>query len=141
MNTSLGLDAIAHAEYVEFLRRQYEESDARYDELKRETERRFEVWAIYNNGETWKQKNGAVINIEDMTPNHAYNTLAMMERRFYRDAELLRLDLDHRSQWWDNRPLVRSLTKRASEEPTIAERIRDWRSFRAWKKGQNKVNK
>lgn len=89
---------------------------------------------LYANDTTWTQRNGTVIRIEDMTPNHANNTLRLMRRKGVLQARTLRCDpLD-----LEQTPLMVALRSRSLDPESILDRIKDKHARRQWEKGKPK---
>lgn len=98
-------------------------------------------------GDSWTTADNRVIGVEEMTPQHALNTLRMLEegrhptgRWAINQAEFTEGHAAYgytctfvRFGRW---PLTDALWKRANESPTLLDKLDDWRSLRRWKKGK-----
>lgn len=134
------LDATAEAELRRFDERQTKERAEHVVRLQRQSDRRQEARDLLA-GTRWRPAGGGWLEVSEMSPNHAANTLALLERSATEYAARLHVIPPHgmdTKAWIRAQPLCMALAARAAETPTLAERRRDRQSRKRWEKERPK---
>lgn len=98
-------------------------------------------------GNTWETADGQTLSVDQMTPNHALNTLRMLESGRHSTGRWAINQAEFTEGWagfghtcefirFGRWPLTEALWKRANENPSLLDKFDDWRSLRQWKRGK-----
>jgi hypothetical protein len=97
---------------------------------------------------TWQTADGRFLAVKEMTPNHALNTLRMLEsgrhpagrwaieQAWEAEGAVAPGHTEASYMRFGTWPLTEALWKRSQERPTILERVDDYRSARKFRKRQ-----
>ena len=134
-----GLDSEGRLRMERLRYEQENEYESELDEERSAAARREDVRKRYSTG-LWKTLDGRVVNVHtSMTPAHAENVLAMLEKRKARDAAVLGFYGKPADTWFGTTTLVEALRKTAARRPTIKELWRDRQSLKRWKAAQQEA--
>ena len=127
------LDQEAKDALSRFAKDQQEEYASELEYQRSKTEQRDKVRRMYGSV-LWRTADGRVVNVKSsMTPQHAKNTLAYLERLKRSHANTLLIwGAEAADEWFNGTTLVQELRKTAARKPTLAERWRDRQSLKQY---------